>query len=168
MEAEQQPDAARILVADDQADIREALRLLIKAEKMQGEIVSSPAAALEAVQSGDFDVALIDLNYTRDTTSGHEGLDLLSSIRSADSDLPVIVMTAWANVDLAVQAMLRGARDFIQKPWENQRLLAVLRTQIELSRSLRRSRRLEAENPLLSAPGVSSVLREIPGDPPLL
>src|SRR3954466_2929514 len=160
MEAAQQADAPRILVADDQADIREALRLLIKAEKMQGEIVSSPAAALEAVQSGDFDVALIDLNYTRDTTSGHEGLDLLSSIRSADSDLPVIVMTAWANVDLAVQAMLRGARDFIQKPWENQRLLAVLRTQIELSRSLRRARRLEAENRLLRAQGLPTFIAE--------
>ncbi len=92
---------------------------------MEAEIVSSPAAALEALQVADFDAALIDLNYTRDTTSGHEGLDLLSAIRNVDSDLPVIVMTAWANVDLAVQAMLRGARDFIQKPWENQRLLAV-------------------------------------------
>ena len=113
MDAEQQADAPRILVADDQADIREALRLLIKAEKMQGEIVSSPAAALEAMQTSDFDAALIDLNYTRDTTSGREGLDLLSSIRAIDSDLPVIVMTAWANVDVAVQAVLRGARDFI-------------------------------------------------------
>jgi len=112
MEQEQPATAPRILVADDQSDIREALRLLTKAEKMDAEIVSSPAAALDALQVADFDVALIDLNYTRDTTSGHEGLDLLSAIRNVDSDLPVIVMTAWANVDLAVQAMLRGARDF--------------------------------------------------------
>src|SRR3954451_1447766 len=160
MEAAQQADAPRILVADDQADIREALRLLIKAEKMQGEIVSSPAAALEAMQTSDFDAALIDLNYTRDTTSGREGLDLLSSIRAIDSDLPVIVMTAWANVDVAVQAVLRGARDFIQKPWENQRLLAVLRTQIELSRSLRRARRLEAENRLLRAQNLPTFIAE--------
>jgi DNA-binding NtrC family response regulator len=160
MEQEQPPTAPRILVADDQSDIREALRLLIKAEKMEAEIVSSPAAALEALQVADFDVALIDLNYTRDTTSGHEGLDLLSAIRNVDSDLPVIVMTAWANVDLAVQAMLRGARDFIQKPWENQRLLAVLRTQIELSRSLRRARRLEAENRLLRAQGLPTFIAE--------
>src|SRR3954465_1981185 len=168
MEAEQHPDAARILVADDQAAIREALRLLIKAEKMQGEIVSSPAAAIEAMQTSDFDAALIDLNYTRDTTSGHEGLDLLSSIRTIDSDLPVMVMTAWANVDLAVQAMLRGARDFIQKPWENQRLLAVLRTQIELSRSLRRARRLEAENRLLRAQGLPTFIAESRAMRPLL
>lgn len=160
MDLEQPGSAPRILVADDQSDIREALRLLIKAEKMEGEIVSSPAAALEALQVADFDVALIDLNYTRDTTSGHEGLDLLSSIRNVDSDLPVIVMTAWANVDLAVQAMLRGARDFIQKPWENQRLLAVLRTQIELSRSIRRARRLEAENRLLRAQGLPTFIAE--------
>src|SRR3954468_10578256 len=144
MDPGQPSGPSRILVADDQSDIREALRLLVKAEKMEGTIVSSPAAAIEALQSSEFDAALLDLNYTRDTTSGEEGLDLLSSIRAIDSDLPVIVMTAWANVDLAVQAMLRGARDFIQKPWENQRLLAVLRTQIELSRSLRRARRLEA------------------------
>src|SRR3954452_9740810 len=123
MEAEQQPDAARILVADDQADIREALRLLIKAEKMQGEVVSSPAAALEAMQTSDFDAALIDLNYTRDTTSGREGLGLPSSIRAIDSDLPVIVMTAWANVDGVVQAVLRVARDFIETPGGTQRLL---------------------------------------------
>jgi DNA-binding NtrC family response regulator len=160
MDHEQPGSAPRILVADDQSDIREALRLLIKAEKMEGEIVSSPAAALEALQVADFDVALIDLNYTRDTTSGQEGLDLLSALRNADNDLPVIVMTAWANVDLAVQAMLRGARDFIQKPWENPRLLAVLRTQIELSRSLRRSRRLEAENRLLRAQGLPTFIAE--------
>src|SRR3954451_588277 len=160
MEAAQQADAPRILVADDQADIREALRLLIKAEKMQGEIVSSPAAALEAMQTSDFDAALIDLNYTRDTTSGREGLDLLSSIRAIDSDLPVIVMTAWDNGDGAVQAVLRGARAFIQKPWEKQRLLAVLRTQIELSRSLRRARRLEAENRLLRAQNLPTFIAE--------
>ena len=97
---------------------------------------------------------LIDLNYTRDTTSGHEGLDLLSEIVALDSTTPVIVMTAWANVELAVEAMRRGARDFIQKPWENERLLAILRTQVELHRALQQAERLAAQNRLLQAEGV--------------
>jgi DNA-binding NtrC family response regulator len=168
MQAEQKNSAARVLVADDQSDIREALRLLAKTERMEAEIVSSPAAALESLASNEFDVALIDLNYTRDTTSGQEGLDLLSSIQTIDSDLPVIVMTAWANVDLAVQAMRKGARDFIQKPWENQRLISILHTQIELSRSLRRGRRLEAENRLLRAQGRPTLIAESPAMRPVL
>ena len=159
---------ARILIADDQAGIREALRLLAKAELIAAEIVSSPRAALDALHSTEFDVALIDLNYTRDTTSGQEGLDLLSSIQAMDRDLPVIVMTAWANIDLAVQAMRRGARDFIPKPWENTRLISILHTQIELSRSLRRGRSLEAENRLLRAPGNPAFIAQSPAMRPVL
>ena len=168
MQKHQPLNPARILVADDQADIREALRLLAKAELMEAEIVSSPRAALDALHSSEFDVALIDLNYARDTTSGEEGLDLLSSIQTLDRDLPVIVMTAWANIDLAVQAMLRGARDFIQKPWDNPRLISILRTQIELSRSLRRGRQLEAENRLLRAQGKPAFIAESPAMRPVM
>jgi DNA-binding NtrC family response regulator len=140
---------ARILVADDQPDVLESLRLLLKNEGFEAETVASPAAVLAAVQTSDFDCLLMDLNYARDTTSGQEGLDLLAQLQTLDSTLPVVVMTAWGSVDLAVDAMRRGARDFIQKPWDNQRLLAILRTQAELSRALRRGQRLEAENRLL-------------------
>lgn len=136
----------RILVADDQADVLVALRLLMKAEGFSIETASSPSSVLKAIESQEFDVVLMDLNYARDTTSGSEGLDLLTRIRSADPTLPVVVMTAWGSVDLAVEAMRRGARDFIQKPWENARLLAILRTQVELAEALRKGNRLEAEN----------------------
>ena len=136
----------RILVADDQADVLAALRLLLKGEGFDIETVSSPAAVLKAIDSRDLDVALLDLNYARDTTSGSEGLDLITRIRDKDPALPIVVMTAWGSVDLAVEAMRRGARDFIQKPWDNQRLLTVLRTQLELSKALRRGEQLEAEN----------------------
>lgn len=140
-----------ILIADDQADVLEALRFLVKGEGYQAEAVTSPGAAIDAVESRDFDVVLMDLNYTRDTTSGQEGLDLLNRIQSLDSTLPVIVMTAWGSVELAVEAMRRGARDFIQKPWDNARLSAILKTQIELGRALRKGQRLEAENRALRA-----------------
>lgn len=136
----------RILIADDQADVLAALSLLLKGERYQIQSASSPEGVLKAIDTHEFDVVLIDLNYARDTTSGSEGLDLLSRIRAADPTLPVVVMTAWGSVDLAVEAMRRGARDFIQKPWDNARLLAVLRTQVELAEALRRGRRLEAEN----------------------
>ncbi len=139
----------RILVADDQADILEALRLLLKGEGYVVETASSPGATLRRAEDADFDALLVDLNYTRDTTSGQEGLDLLARLQALDGTLPVIVMTAWGSVDLAVEAMRRGARDFIQKPWENAKLLATLRTHVELSRALREGRRLEAENRLL-------------------
>ena len=146
-------DAAppRVLIADDQPDVLEALRLLLKAEGYQIDAASSPAGVLAALDVKEFDVVLIDLNYARDTTSGQEGLDLLSRIQALDSTLPVVVMTAWSSVKVAVEAMRRGARDFIQKPWENERLLSILRTQIELSRALRNGLRLEAENRLLRA-----------------
>jgi DNA-binding NtrC family response regulator len=140
-----------ILVADDQPDVLEALRFLIKGEGYLAVLVNSPAAAIAQVESRDFDAVLMDLNYTRDTTSGQEGLDLLNRIQSLDTTLPVIVMTAWGSVELAVEAMRRGARDFIQKPWDNARLSAILKTQIELGRALRRGQRLEDENRALRA-----------------
>ena len=136
----------RVLIADDQADVIEALRLLLKGEGFQTEAVASPAGILRALESHDFDCVLMDLNYTRDTTSGQEGLDLLSNIRGIDNTLPVVVMTAWGSVKIAVEAMRLGARDFIQKPWENERLLSIIRTQTELARALRKGQRLEAEN----------------------
>jgi DNA-binding NtrC family response regulator len=142
------PDVAvpRVLIADDQPDVLEALRLLLKGEGYRIESAGSPAAILEAVDSTEVDAVLMDLNYARDTTSGQEGLDLLSQIRGHDPTLPVVVMTAWSSVELAVEAMRRGARDFVQKPWENARLLTIVRTQVELARALRRQQRLEAEN----------------------
>lgn len=136
----------RILIADDQTDVLAALRLLFKSEPFEVQTASSPSGVLKAIDSQELDVILIDLNYARDTTSGSEGLDLLSRIRVVDPTLPVVVMTAWGSVDLAVEAMRRGARDFIQKPWDNARLLAVVRTQVELAEALRRGQRLEAEN----------------------
>src|SRR5918911_3574996 len=151
----------RILIADDQADVVAALSLLLKGEGFKIESASSPAGVLKAIEGQEFDVVLIDLNYARDTTSGSEGLDLLSKIRAIDPTLPVIVMTAWGSVDLAVEAMRRGARDFIQKPWDNARLLAVLRTQVELGEALRRGRRLEAEN-LALRDSVSEASSDIP------
>src|SRR5687768_6595777 len=152
----------RVLIADDQSDVLEALRLLLKGEGFQLETASSPAGVLAAVEAREFDVALIDLNYTRDTTSGEEGLNLLSRIQSADPTLPVVVMTAWGSVEVAVEAMRRGARDFIQKPWDNARLLAIVRTQIELSQALRKGQRLEAENSLLRGEGMPNIVAESP------
>jgi DNA-binding NtrC family response regulator len=145
--------APRILAADDQPHILEALQLLLHPQGYRVESAKSPAEARQALATDSYDALLIDLNYTRDTTSGREGLDLLSEIVALDSNLPVIVMTAWGNVGLAVEAMRRGARDFVQKPWENERLLAILRTQIELHRALQRAERLAAENRLLQVQG---------------
>ncbi|HZF13605.1 MAG TPA: sigma-54 dependent transcriptional regulator [Thermoanaerobaculia bacterium] len=139
----------KILIADDQRDVREALRLLLKGEGFETATAMSPAEVLEAVSRSDWDAVLMDLNYTRDTTSGREGLDLLSRLRAVDETLPVVVMTAWASVGLAVEAMRHGARDFVEKPWDNTRLLSILRTQVDLGRALRRGERLEAENRLL-------------------
>src|SRR5215472_1298813 len=152
--------APRILIADDQPDVLEALRLLLKPEGYVTEQANSPAAALALLDSREFDGAIIDLNYARDTTSGAEGLELLSAIQGRDPLMPVIVMTAWGSVDLAVEAMRRGARDFIQKPWENARLSAILRTQIELGQALRTGQRLEAENRLLRAEGRPQLIAE--------
>jgi DNA-binding NtrC family response regulator len=160
--------AMRVLVADDQPDVREALRLLLKGEGFETATVSSPADVLASLETREFDAVLIDLNYARDTTSGQEGLDLLSRIRAVDSTLPVIVMTAWGSLEVAVEAMRRGAKDFIQKPWENARLLAILRTQIELAQALRRSQRLEAENRLLRADGRPTLIAESRAMQPVL
>src|SRR5579864_3645884 len=160
--------APRILIADDQADVLEALRLLLKGEGYQIEPAASPAAIIKALEARDFDVVLMDLNYTRDTTSGEEGLDLLTRIQSIDSVMPVIVMTAWGTVGLAVEAMRRGARDFIQKPWENERLVSVVKTQIDLSNALRRGLRLEAENRLLRAEGAPVLIAESAAMQPVL
>lgn len=156
-----------ILIADDQSDVLAALRLLLKGEGFQVETVSSPAHAVAAITEKDFDVALIDLNYTRDTTSGQEGLDLLARLQAVDSTLPVVVMTAWGSVEIAVEAMRRGARDFVQKPWENARLLSILRNQVELARALRRGERLAAENQLLRGAG-PDLIAESPAMKPVL
>jgi len=158
----------RILVADDQADVLEAIRLVMKAEGYQIETASSPAAVINALEVREFDIVLIDLNYTRDTTSGQEGLDLLTRIQTVDSMLPVVVMTAWGSVELAVEAMRRGARDFLQKPWDNARLLSIVNTQIALSQALRKTQRLEAENRLLRAEGRPRLIAEAPAMQPVL
>ncbi|HEV2290160.1 MAG TPA: sigma-54 dependent transcriptional regulator [Candidatus Acidoferrales bacterium] len=150
----------RVLVADDQPDVREALRLLLKGEGFDTDAVPSPATLLTSLDTREYDAVLMDLNYARDTTSGQEGLDLLTEIRTRDGSLPVIVMTAWGSLNLAVEAMRRGAKDFIQKPWENARLLAILRTQIELAHAIRHSVRLEAENRLLRADGRPMLIAE--------
>ncbi len=138
----------------------EALRLLLKGEGFGIESANSPAGIMAALETSDFDVVLMDLNYTRDTTSGQEGLDLLTRIRANDPSTTVVVMTAWGSVDLAVEAMRRGARDFIQKPWDNARLLTILRTQVELSNALKRGQRLEAENRLLRSDGGPQLIAE--------
>ncbi len=158
----------RVLVADDQTDVIEALRLLLKAEGYAIETATSPAQVVAAIEARDFDAVLMDLNYSRDTTSGQEGLDLLMRIQSVDSLLPLVVMTAWGSVGLAVEAMRRGARDFIQKPWENERLLSVIRTQIELSRARRVGQRLEAENRLLRAEGAPTMIAQAASMRPVL
>jgi len=158
----------RVLIADDQADVLEALRLLLKGEAYQVETAASPRELLAALQARDFDAALIDLNYARDTTSGQEGLDLLGRIRAHDATLPVIVMTAWGSVDLAVEAMRKGARDFVQKPWDNARLLAILRTQVELGRALRAGQRLEEENRALRDAPQPTLIAAAPAMRPVL
>jgi phosphoserine phosphatase RsbU/P len=134
-------ESPRILIADDQAHVREALALLLKNEGFVSETVSSPSAVVDAVRDRPFDVLLLDMNYARDTTSGDEGLELLSRIRELDSSLPVVLMTAWASIELAVEAMQGGGRDFVQKPWDNDKLLGSLRRQIEEGRVLREKKR---------------------------
>jgi len=138
-----------ILVADDQQDVLAALKLLLKSEGYETRTATSPAEVVEHVRADDFDALLLDLNYTRDTTSGQEGLELLPRLQALDGTLPIIVMTAWSSIESAVEAMRRGARDYVEKPWDNERLLATLRSQLELGRAVRRARLLEAENELL-------------------
>jgi DNA-binding NtrC family response regulator len=166
--AEETSNPPRVLIADDQPDVLDALRLLLKPEGFIVDAASSPREALAAVSSNTYDVALVDLNYTRDTTSGAEGLDLIEQIRAVDAELPLVVMTAWGSVEVAVDAMRRGARDFVQKPWENDRLLAILRNQVALALALRRGRRLEAENRLLRAEGRTELIATSPAMQPVL
>ena len=160
--------APRILIADDQRDILEALKLLLKAEGYEVETATSPRGVLTAVDARDFDALLIDMNYARDTTSGAEGLDLLARLQALERAPPVVVMTAWASIDGAVDAMRRGARDFIEKPWDNRRLLATLRTQVELGRAVRRSQQLERENRALRKEGLPELIAESPAMQPAL
>ena len=132
----------RILVADDQPDLLDALRLLLKVESMQMDAVTSPEGVLAAVGRGRYDLLLMDLNYTGDTTSGREGIDLLARVQAIDSLLPIVVMTGWGSVDLAVETMRRGVRDFVQKPWDNGHLMTTLRAEIDQGRK----RRLQQEH----------------------
>jgi DNA-binding NtrC family response regulator len=158
----------RILAADDQQHILDAIEFLLRPQGYEVDTARSPALVREALLTNTYDMLLIDLNYTRDTTSGGEGLDLLSEIVALDSSIPVVVMTAWGNVALAVEAMRRGARDFIQKPWDNDHLLSILRTQVELRRALQQTERLEAENRLLRAEGRPEFIANAPAMQPVL
>ncbi len=158
----------RVLIADDQPDVLEALRMLLKGEGYRTEAATSLSGILQALETHDFDVLLMDLNYARDTTSGREGLDLLSRLQAMDATLPVVVMTAWGSVEIAVESMRRGARDFVQKPWDNARLLSIIRNQIELGQALRRGQRLEAENRLLRDVVRPKLIAESPAMQPVL
>ena len=157
----------RILIADDQRDVLEALRILLKGEGYQTEAATSLAGIFNSLEKKEYALLLMDLNYARDTTSGQEGLSAIPKIRQIDNSLPIVVMTAWATVELAVEAMKRGARDFVTKPWDNQRLLAIVRTQIELASALRRERKLEAENELLRGT-MPSLIAESPAMRPVI
>ncbi|HEV2134977.1 MAG TPA: sigma-54 dependent transcriptional regulator [Terracidiphilus sp.] len=161
-------DRIRVLVADDQPHILEAVELLLAPQGIAVDCVRSPELLLEAMGQAEYDVLLIDLNYTRDTTSGQEGLNLLGRIQEIDPRMPVIVMTAWGNVGLAVESMKRGARDFIQKPWENERLVSLVRVHAELHQALKRARQLELENRLLRAEGMPEFIAEAPAMRPVL
>jgi len=157
-----------VLVADDQADVLEALRLLLKTHGYDSDTASSPGAVLSALEKRDYDALLLDMNYTRDTTSGKEGLDVLQQLGGLEPDLPIIVMTAWGSVEGAVEAMRRGARDYIEKPWDNSRLMTILGTQVELGRALRRARRLENENRLLRRDNLPRLIADSPKMKPIL
>jgi DNA-binding NtrC family response regulator len=158
---------ARILIADDQPDVLEALRILLKGAGHQTDAVNSLAGIFNALDKKDYALLLMDLNYTRDTTSGQEGLEVIPKLQEIDSTLPIVVMTAWATIDLAVEAMKRGARDFVPKPWDNERLLSIVRTQIELAGALRKGRKLEAANQLLRG-GAAKLIAESPAMRPVL
>jgi len=159
--------APRILIADDQRDVLESLRLLLKNEGFSAETFDTPEALIRELRSRAADAVLMDLNYSRDTTSGDEGLDAVARIRGFDSYTPIVVMTAWGSIELAVEAMRRGAQDFVEKPWDNDRLLAVLRTQVALGQSLHRTRVLEAENRALVGPS-EDFIGESPAMRPVL
>ena len=158
---------SRVLIADDQRDVLEALRILLKGEGHQTESVTSVSGIFNALQQRDYALLMMDLNYTRDTTSGQEGLEVIPKIQALDSTLPIVVMTAWATIDLAVEAMKRGARDFVPKPWDNERLLTIVRTQIELGSALRKGRKLEAANKLLGG-NVPNMIADAPSMQPVV
>jgi DNA-binding NtrC family response regulator len=158
---------SRILIADDQRDVLEALRILLKGEGHQTDAVTSLAGIFSALEKKDYALLMMDLNYTRDTTSGQEGLEVIPKITEIDNTLPIVVMTAWATIDLAVEAMKRGARDFVPKPWDNDRLLTIVRTQIELAGALRKGRKLEAANELLRG-GLPNLIAEAPSMRPVI
>jgi DNA-binding NtrC family response regulator len=158
---------SRVLIADDQRDVLEALRILLKGEGHQTEAVTSISGIFNALQQRDYALLMMDLNYTRDTTSGQEGLEVIPRIQALDSTLPIVVMTAWATIDLAVEAMKRGARDFVPKPWDNERLITIVRTQIELGSALRKGRKLEAANKLLGG-NVPNLIAEAPSMRPVI
>jgi len=159
---------ARLLVADDDRDILEALKLLLRSEGYAVETASSPSMVAAAVAARDFDALVMDMNYTRDTTGGAEGLDLLTRLQQLDATLPVIVMTAWGSIEGAVESLRRGARDYVQKPWDNERLLQLVRTQVELGRAIRRSQHLESENRSLRPGGAPRLIAESPAMQPVL
>jgi len=144
------------------------VELLLAPQGIDVDTARSPQMVMEALGQSDYDVLLIDLNYTRDTTSGREGLDLLAHVREVDPRLPVIVMTAWGNIDLAVESIKRGARDFVQKPWENERLVSQIRVHAELHQALKRARQLELENRLLRAEGLPEFVAAAPAMQPVL
>jgi sigma-B regulation protein RsbU (phosphoserine phosphatase) len=157
---------ARVLIADDQPAVLDALRLLLKHEGYEIEAVNSPAAVLACLAEGPYDALLMDLNYARDTTSGQEGLDLVARVQEIDSSLPIVVMTAWSSVPLAVEAMRRGVRDFVEKPWNNDAVLRKLHEQVERARDERRRLRLaEAEAALARETERGLLPREIPEVP---
>ena len=158
---------SRVLIADDQRDVLEALRILLKGEGHQTESVTSVSGIFNALQQRDYALLMMDLNYTRDTTSGQEGLEVIPKIQALDSTVPIVVMTAWATIDLAVEAMKRGARDFVPKPWDNERLLTIVRTQIELAGALRKGRKLEAANKLLGG-NVPNMIADAPSMRPVV
>jgi DNA-binding NtrC family response regulator len=150
----------RVLIADDQPDILNALKFLLLDDGFEVVEARSPIEAIERIEAADFDLAIVDLNYTRDTTSGQEGLDLMERIRAVDPTLPVLVITAWSSVGGAVEAMRRGARDYIEKPWDDERLLITIRTQIDLRRALRRSHRLQEAHSRLQRGTVPAFIGE--------
>ena len=159
----------RIFVADDQRDVARVPALAVEERRLYGrDVHATPKGWSSALRERTADAVLMDLNYTRDTTSGDEGLDAVTRIRSFDANTPIVLMTAWGTIGLAVEGMRRGAQDFIEKPWDNERLLTVLRTQVALGRALQRARTLEAENRQLKASGGEALIAESAAMQPVL
>ena len=155
----QGPRPASVLIADDQADVRAALKLLVETEGYRTVLATGPEEAFLLTQRTQPDLVVLDLNYRTDTTSGAEGLELLSRLRTLDPDRPLVVLTGWGTAELAVEAMKRGAQDFLEKPWDNARVLAVLKNQMELSRARRKNQKLVAQNRALVEPFSGFVTR---------